>query len=316
MKYTFQDIAQALGHIHHEIKNSTGELNISNAFPFNSSNEETLTWVNDQYDDLLSIYNSVWGLVVLSKKAYDSFTSFGNTSFPMLVVDNPKWVFSILANRFLLKENQPFIHQSAFIAENAIVGNNVSIGAFSYIGNCSIGNNVVIYHNCTIYDDVVIGDNVVISSGCVIGGNGFSFLKNEQMMHDRFPAFGSVVLEDFVEIGANNCIDRGTSGDTILKKGAKTDNLVHIAHDVLVGENVLIIANATIAGHTKIGANSRISPSASLFQRLTIGENVTIGVGSVVSQNIPDNSVYTGNPAMEISKFVKLEREKRKLIKK
>lgn len=316
MKYTFQDIAQALGHIHHEIRNSNGELNISNAFPSSSSNEETLTWVNDQYDNLLSIYNSVWGLVVLSKKAYNSFISFGSISFPVLVVDNPKRVFAILAKSFLLEKNQPLIHESAFISENSTIGTNVSIGAFSYLGNCSIGNNVIIHHHCTIYDGVVIGDNVVIGSGSVIGGDGFSFLKNEQMMYERFPAFGSVILEDFVEIGANNCIDRGTSEDTILKKGAKTDNLVHIAHDVSVGENVLIIANATIAGHTKIGANSRISPSASLFQRLAIGENVNVGVGSVVSQNIPDNSVYTGNPAMEISKFVKLEREKRKLIKK
>lgn len=316
MRLTFQDIISVIGDIKYEIVNQGDELTIANAFPIDYSNNETITWISEKYDDLNLIFNAPWGLVVSNRKSYDDLAKMGTIAFPIIVVDNPKRTFSIIAASILSKKRQPLIHANSSIHPNAKIGNNVSIGPFCSIGNCTIGDNTTIYNNCTIYDNVLIGNNVVINSGSVIGGDAFNFTKNKAGRYERFATFGSVILEDFVEIGANNCIDKGSSGHTILKKGVKTDNLVHIAHDVIIGENALIIANSTIAGHTHIGTNSRISPSASIFQRLTIGENVHVGVGSVVSQNIPDNSVYIGNPAIEISKFVKLEREKRKLLKK
>jgi UDP-3-O-[3-hydroxymyristoyl] glucosamine N-acyltransferase len=106
-----------------------------------------------------------------------------------------------------------------------------------------------------------------------------------------------VIIEDCVDIGANTCIDRGTLGNTVIRRGAKIDNLVHIAHNVVVGENTMVIANAMIGGSTEIGADSWVAPSATLRDAIQIGAASTVGLGAVVTKSVPDGEVWAGNPA-------------------
>jgi UDP-3-O-[3-hydroxymyristoyl] glucosamine N-acyltransferase len=144
-----------------------------------------------------------------------------------------------------------------------------------------------------------IGNNVKFGPGCVIGNNGFGFERREDGILVRFPSFGGVVIEDDVEIGSNVCIDRGTFGNTVIGKGTKIDNLVHVAHNTQIGKNCLIVAHAMIAGSVKIGDNCWISASY-IRDGKTIGDNTTVGIGAVVVTDIPSNDVVVGVPAKSV----------------
>lgn len=138
-------------------------------------------------------------------------------------------------------------------------------------------------------------------------------MRNEKGELEKFPHLAGVIIEDNVDIGSNTSIDRGALSDTIIRQGAKIDNLVHIAHNVIVGRHSTIIANAMIAGSTKIGDFSWVAPSASVLQQLTIGTRVTIGVGSVVTKNVPDEETWTGVPARPLKEFVAIQNKLKNL---
>ena len=144
------------------------------------------------------------------------------------------------------------------------------------------------------------GENVKIGENCTIGGDGFGYEKDVNGTWIKFPHFGHIILEDDVEIGNNVCIDRGVLGNTIINKGTKIDNLVHIAHNVEIGTNTLIIAKAMIGGSVRIGDNCWIGPSTSIINGIQIGNNVLVGIGSNILKNVPDNTVVAGNPAKVI----------------
>ena len=126
---------------------------------------------------------------------------------------------------------------------------------------------------------------------------------------EKFPHIGGVVIEDDVEIGANACIDKGTLGDTIIRKGSKLDNFVHIAHNVTIGQHTAVIAHAMIGGSTVIGNYSWIAPSVVIRDGLNIGNNVLVGLGAVVTKNIPDNETWAGIPAMHLDKFLNIKKK-------
>jgi len=150
---------------------------------------------------------------------------------------------------------------------------------------------------------IIKGDNVIIGEYCSIGRDGYQYILDDitgKLI--KFPHYGNVILEDDVEIGNNVCIARGALSNTILRKGVKVDNLVHIAHNVDVGENTQIIAQSIIAGSVKIGKNCWISPASSIKNQVTIGDNVLIGMGAVVLKNVESNSVMVGNPAKLLKK--------------
>lgn len=150
---------------------------------------------------------------------------------------------------------------------------------------------------------IIKGNNVVIGEYCSIGQDGYQYILDPDTNKlIKFPHFGNIILEDDVEIGNNVCIARGVLSNTILRKGVKVDNLVHIAHNVEIGENTQVIANAMIAGSVKIGKNCWISPSSSIKNQLTIGDNVLIGLGAVVIKDVESNSVMIGNPAKLLRK--------------
>ena len=144
---------------------------------------------------------------------------------------------------------------------------------------------------------IIKGKNIFIGENCSIGNDGFGVEKDDDGSWVKFPHYGNVILEDNVEISNNVCIDRGVLGDTIIRKGVKIDNLVHIAHNVIIDEHSCIVANAMIAGSVKIGKNCWIGPSSSIRNGVTVGNNVLVGIGSNVVKDIPDNVIVAGNPA-------------------
>ncbi len=178
----------------------------------------------------------------------------------------------------LIKE---FQEKGVFVEEGAIIDSSAILEPGVYI-----------------HAGVTIGKNVIIETGAVIGGCGFGYIRDPETNELwQFPQIGGVIIEDNVQIGNNTAVDRGALKNTILHKNCKIDNLVHIAHNVEVGENSMVIAGAMIAGSVKIGENSQIAPQTSIMNQITIGCNTLIGMHSCVTKNIPDNTVAYGVPA-------------------
>lgn len=211
------------------------------------------------------------------------------------------------------------IQQPSYISESAQYGNNVFIGAFAYIGdgvkignnvkifpgvyvgnNVSIADNSILHAGVKIYNECVIGKQVTIHAGTVIGADGFGFAPQQDGSFKKVPQIGNVVIEDYVEIGANTTIDRATIGSTTIKKGAKLDNLIQIAHNVEVGSNTVIAAQAGISGSTKLGSNVMIGGQAGLAGHLTIADGSKINAQSGVGKSLKQpNSAVTGSPAFD-----------------
>ncbi len=213
------------------------------------------------------------------------------------------------------------VQQPVYISATARMGENLFIGAFTYIGdNVTIGNNVKLFpqvyigNNVTIDDNTIlfpgvkihhdcnIGKNVTVHSGAVIGADGFGFAPQTDGSFKKVPQIGNVVVEDNVEIGANATIDRATIGSTLIKSGAKLDNLIQIAHNVEVGNNTVIAAQSGISGSTKIGSNVMIGGQAGIVGHLQIADGSKINAQSGVSKSIKTpNTAVTGSPAFEYS---------------
>lgn len=215
-----------------------------------------------------------------------------------VLVDDPKKIFIKIADWcFPTNKKKGEIHKSSVIDPDATIDPSVYIGPHCVIGKCNIDTGTIIYANVVINEGVSIGKKVIINPGCVIGFDGFGYYKDEDGALKNFPHYGSVIIEDDAEIGSNTSIDRGTLGNTIIKKGAKIDNLVHIAHNVVVGENSMVIAHSMIGGSTKIGKNVWIAPNAAVIDGIKIGDNSLIGLGAVVIRDVPQNAIVYGNPA-------------------
>ncbi len=224
-----------------------------------------------------------------------------------VVVDNPKLVFAMVGSNLFGPQVKFGVHPTACIHPEAKVHSKTYIGPFTYIGKSEIDEGVIIFGNCHIYDGVRIGKNVIINAGCVIGSSGFGYLRDENGISINFPHVGGVIIENNVEIGANSCIDRGALSDTVLKEGAKIDNLVHIAHNVIVGKHSYVIAQAMVGGSTILGDFSWIAPSAVLRDQIKIGNKAIIGLGAVVTKNVPENEIWAGSPARPLKEFLSLQ---------
>ncbi|HPG38359.1 MAG TPA: UDP-3-O-(3-hydroxymyristoyl)glucosamine N-acyltransferase [bacterium] len=243
--------------------------------------------------------------------------SFPQSDKTLIRCGNPYFSFLKMAQQFYKQAPQVAagIHQTAIIDATCKQGKNLAIGAYVVTGaNCSFGDNTIIhpgvvigsdvqigansivYANVTIREGCRIGNNVIIHSGAVIGADGFGFAFEGGKFH-KLPQMGIVVLEDDVEIGANTTIDRATMGETIVKKGAKIDNLVQIAHNDYIGEHTVIAAQAGISGSTKIGNYVRIGGQAGLVGHIEVGNNAAIGAQGGVTKSIPENGFVSGYPA-------------------
>ncbi|MFT3949774.1 MAG: UDP-3-O-(3-hydroxymyristoyl)glucosamine N-acyltransferase [Agriterribacter sp.] len=208
-----------------------------------------------------------------------------------------------------------FIGAFAYIGENAVIGNGAKIYPNAYIGNnVSIGDNTVIHPSVTIYHQCRVGKKVTIHAGSVIGGDGFGFAPQPDGSFAKVPQIGNVEIEDNVEIGANATIDRATIGSTIVRSGAKLDNLIQVAHNVEVGNNTVIAAQAGVSGSTKIGSNVMIGGQAGIVGHITIADGAKINAQSGVSKSIKQpNAAVTGSPAHDYTSTLRSQAITRKL---
>jgi len=200
-----------------------------------------------------------------------------------------------------------FIGAFTYIAGSAKIGNHVKIHQQVYIGeNVSIGDYTVLFPGVKIYHDCKSGSNCVIHSGAVIGADGFGFAPQADTDYKKVPQIGNVVIEDWVEIGSNTCVDRATMGSTILRRGVKLDNLIQIAHNVELGENTVIAAQTGISGSCKVGKNCMFAGQVGLAGHITIADGVKIGAQSGLNSSIkkPDR-IIIGSPAMDYQDWLK-----------
>ncbi len=215
----------------------------------------------------------------------------------LLIVENPFEAYCKIVNHF-----RPFEPSSKLISESAIIGEDTFIYPNVFVGNhVTIGKNCIIYPNVTIMDHCIIGDHVVIQSGSVIGSNAFYYntKKNREVWYKKMPDCGRVIIEDDVEIGAGCTIDRGVSHDTILGRGTKLDNMVHVGHDTVVGKNCLMAAQVAIAGAATLKDGVTLWGQVGVSKTLTIGENAVIFAQSGVGGDLEGNKVYFGSPVQD-----------------
>jgi len=235
---------------------------------------------------------------------------------PMLKVANPRLAFARILEVFAPRPCfAPGIHPSAVVSPSLQAGPDCSIGPLVSVGDrVTLGARVVLYPGVVIGDDVEIGDDTVIHAnvviregtsigrraivhgGTVIGSDGFGFVPSNGH-YVKIPQIGRVVIEDEVEIGANVTIDRATTGVTLVKRGTKTDNLVQIAHNVVVGEDCALVALAGIAGSARLGNRVSLGGQAGVVGHLVIGSDSVIAARALVINNLPPNSYVSGAPA-------------------
>jgi UDP-3-O-[3-hydroxymyristoyl] glucosamine N-acyltransferase len=195
------------------------------------------------------------------------------------------------------------IDPSAHIGPHCVIGERVTIGARStllggnHIGDDSrLGADVRVFPNAVIYHQTQIGHRVRIHAGAVIGADGYGYVFDAGQ-HRKVLQVGNVIVGDDVEIGANACIDRAALGSTVIGRGTKIDNLVQVAHNVVVGENCLLLGQVGIAGSTKLGSYVVIAAQAGIAGHLKIGNQVTIAGQAGVMNDIPDGEKWFGSPA-------------------
>ncbi len=219
---------------------------------------------------------------------------------PHVVSQNPRLDFIKCLNRFFPNQYEPEISKAAQIDETAVIGENVSVGANTVIGkNVIIGENTRILNNVVVSDGTVIGANCLIKSGSVIGEKGFGFQREGDDILE-FIHYGKVVIGDNVEIGALNTIAQGILKDTFIGDNVKTDDHIHIAHNISVGKNTLIVCGAIVCGSVEIGEGSWIGPNSSIIDQAKLGERCFVGIGTNVTKSFEADSKVVGNPARKI----------------
>lgn len=187
----------------------------------------------------------------------------------------------------------------AVVGAEVVLGDRCRVGANTVVGDgCRLGDDVVLHANVTLYERIEVGHRVIIHSGAVIGADGYGFYK-QQGVPQRIPQIGTVILEDDVEVGACTTIDRATVGATRIGAATKLDNLVHIAHNCVIGRNGLIAGQVGFAGSCTVGDGVTMGGQVGLADHLTVGDNVTLGARSGVMHNVPEDAQWLGAPAMD-----------------
>ncbi|HRC32189.1 MAG TPA: UDP-3-O-(3-hydroxymyristoyl)glucosamine N-acyltransferase [Bacteroidia bacterium] len=316
MKFTAKQIAESL----QGTVEGNADVWVNNVSKIEEGKPNTLSFLaNPKYEEY--IYNTKASIVLVNK----TFVAQKKIDTTLIRVDDAYQSFAALLEIYNnVMQNKSGIEQPVYIAASSTQGQNIYLGAFAYLGeNSVIGNHVKIYPHAYIGDNVTIGDNTTIHAGvkiysqCVIGSNctihagvvigadGFGFAPQGEG-YKKVPQIGNVIIEDHVEIGANTAIDRATLGSTIIRKGAKLDNLIQIAHNVEIGENTVIAGHSAIAGSSKIGKNVMIGGQAGVIGHLSVADGVKIAGQSGVGQSIDkENEIVQGSPAFSIGDYRK-----------
>ncbi|OYW19429.1 MAG: UDP-3-O-(3-hydroxymyristoyl)glucosamine N-acyltransferase [Sphingobacteriales bacterium 12-47-4] len=283
---------------------------------------------NPKYEDYL--YTTEASIIIIN----ESLPLKKPVSATLIRVPDAYSAFAALLGKYQELRTQQLtgIQQPSFLASSACIGEQVFVGAFAYVSDgvvvgkgtklfpgVFLGNQVKVGENCilhpgvVIYHDCVIGNNVIIHSGTVVGSDGFGFAPQADGSFKKVPQIGNVVVEDHVEIGSNSTIDRATIGSTIIRSGAKLDNLIQIAHNVEIGHSSVIAAQAGVSGSTKIGKGVMIGGQAGIVGHITIGDGAKINAQSGVSKSIEPGKAVTGSPAHDYTAALRSQAVSRKL---
>jgi len=291
--------------------NGDPNSSFDNASSPQTANESSITWIKDK-NIKDSNYKTTIASVVVAHESLD-ISTFPLDQKCILLSRDPKLTFSLICQTHLLPRIEPLVHPSASINKDSEIHPSCHIGPNCIIGKAKLGKNCFLRGNVFIGDNVFLGSNITIEAGAVLGSDGFGYSRDSNQKLQPFPHLGCIIVQNDVYIGANSCIDRGSLGNTVIGKGTKIDNLVHIAHNVVIGDNVVVIANAMIAGSVEIGDNAWIAPSASILNQKSIGEGSTVGMGAVVLRDVANKSTVAGVPAHPIKEFVRIQRTLRKM---
>lgn len=291
--------------------------------------EKQLTFLaNPKYEEYLYSTNAS---IVIVNETYELKQPVKAT---LIRVPDAYSAFATLLSKYqdIMQQQLTGIQQPVYIAKTATYGENVFIGAFAYLGeNVKVGNNTKIYPNVYVGDNVMVGDNcilypgvkiyhdcvlgndVIIQGGTIIGSDGFGFAPMADGSFKKIPQIGNVLIEDHVEIGANTTIDRATIGSTIIKSGAKLDNLIQVGHNAEIGNSTVIAAQAGISGSTKIGNGVMIGGQAGIVGHIQLGDGARVNAQSGVSKSIEPGKAVTGSPAYDYTAALRSQAVTRKL---
>ncbi len=289
---------------------ASGDEDISHAAAITEAGPGSVTFIsNPAYEKFLLTTNATAVIVQASLKIASENGSTKKLPVLIRTADSYRAFAKTLAlfNRRKDMFIEP-IHPSAVISASAKIAGSAAIGAQCFIGDeVTIGEGCIIHPGTIIYDGTVIGKNVIIGAGTVIGFDGFGYAPGENGSFSKIPQIGNVIIEDDVEIGALCTIDRGTVSHTIIRRGAKLDNLIHIAHNVEIGENTAIAAQTGISGSARIGKRNQIAGQVGMIGHITTADDVIIIAQSGVSKSITKPGTYFGAPAKEFRTALRQE---------
>lgn len=269
--------------------------------------------------DITFLANPKYSAFIETTRASAIITSreIGSAAKPIIRTDNPSLAFTKMISALTPSQikHPRGIHPTAVLGKDISLGKDVAIGPYvviednviigeraiiysgCFIGhNAKVGNDTLIYANVSIRERVNIGSRVIIHSGTVIGSDGFGFVTVDGQ-HLKIPQTGTVEIEDEVEIGANVAIDRARFDKTVIGRGTKIDNLVQIAHNVIVGENCIIVAQVGISGSTTLGKNVTLAGQVGIVGHINIGDNAIVMAQAGVSKSVPADTMVWGYPA-------------------
>ena len=296
-KILIKDILCFLGS---KVVSVDGEINdvyIDNLADVERVNETTLNWIKTSAQDKQSKVEKSPAKVLLVDESVEPVE--GKV---LIHVKNPKVALAEVGNHFFLSQPQPCIHPTAIIDPDAIVGKDVSIGAYSVIGKVIIGDNCVIDSHVRVYDGTVMGKGCVVKAGAVLGGAGFGYERDADGNMFRFPQIGQLIMGDYVDVGSNTTIDRGSLSNTVIGNYTKISSNCLIAHNNVIGCNVTITGCAMISGSNVIDDDTWIAPSSCIRGWVHIGKKAAVGMGAVVLKDIPAGETWVGNPARKLEK--------------
>lgn len=320
MKFSAQQIAAVLGGALYGNSNAM----VSDVAPIEQAQAQHLTFITDE-KYLPFLEKTQAGVILMTASLTDRYTDrLQSTDQALILVENARGAMGQLLQMvsqamFPAKKG---VEQPSFVSEGVAVPDDAYIGAFAYIGknvrlgagvqiypqvyigdNVSIGEGTILYSGVKIYANCAVGKACILHSGVVVGADGFGFEPDAQGVNRKIPQIGNVIIEDDVELGANTCVDRAMMGSTIVRKNAKVDNLVQIAHNVEVGESTFLCAQVGIAGSSKIGKHCILTGQVGVAGHIEVTDNCVFGAKTGIAGNVRKPGQYQGFPAIEAANW-------------
>ena len=318
MQFSAQQIAAVLGG---ELYGNA-EAKVCDVAPIESAQAHQLTYVTEE-KYLPYIETSHAGVILVTASLVKP-SVISNQHSAIILVENARGAMGQLLKMVeeVMFPKKQGIEQPSFISEGVAVPADTYVGAFAYIGkdvrlgkgvqiypnvyignHVTIGDNTILYAGVKVYDYCQIGNDCILHAGVVIGGDGFGFEPDAQGVNRKIPQIGNVIIEDDVEIGANTTVDRAMMGSTIIRKNAKIDNLVQVAHNVEIGESTFCCAQVGIAGSTKIGRHCVLAGQVGVAGHIEVTDNCIFGAKTGISGSVRKPGMYQGYPAIDAANW-------------